>query len=363
MLAIVDYLNNNTLESITEKYAINYRSHQDFPNLYSFKYNMIDSPMNEEVVKDARGIILDANDNWSPISMAYRKFFNYREGNADMIDWNSARILEKLDGSLMTMYYYDGAWRVSTSGTPDAKVNVGDFDFTFEQLFFKTYVELGYEVPTNTNLCYSFELMTKYNRIVVQHDKPRLVLHGIRDMLTLDELNFEKVQLIGALINCEVVSSYPLCSLNAVVESCLTLNPMKQEGYVVVDKHFNRIKVKSPQYVALHHMVDRFSRKYMMQIILTNECDEFLNYFPEHKELYYETKDKYDNLIELLETVYEEHKYLSSKYFGLATKNIPLQGALFMVKNGKADSIRDYFQKQIKLKGIKVVAKHLLQNI
>ena len=35
------------------------------------------------------------------------------------IDWGTARVYEKLDGSLMTLYRYGGAWQVASSGLPD----------------------------------------------------------------------------------------------------------------------------------------------------------------------------------------------------------------------------------------------------
>ena len=36
----------------------------------------------------------------------YVKFFNHGESNADIIDWKTARVYEKLDGSIITMYWY-----------------------------------------------------------------------------------------------------------------------------------------------------------------------------------------------------------------------------------------------------------------
>ena len=42
------------------------------------------------------------------------------ESSADAIDWSTARVMEKLDGSLATLYWYKGEWHVSSSGVPDA---------------------------------------------------------------------------------------------------------------------------------------------------------------------------------------------------------------------------------------------------
>jgi hypothetical protein len=49
-------------------------------------------------MQDCRGIILEKG-TWNVMSLAFRKFFNAEEGNAHKIDWKTAKILEKLDGS------------------------------------------------------------------------------------------------------------------------------------------------------------------------------------------------------------------------------------------------------------------------
>jgi hypothetical protein len=62
------------------------------------------------------------------------------------------------------------------------------------------------------------------------------------------------------------------------------------EGFIVRDVNWNRLKIKSPQYVALSHLSLKDKKgingKYMLSIIRTNEGDEFLSYFPEHSTLY-----------------------------------------------------------------------------
>ena len=66
-------------------------------NLVMFKYNQIDSDFSIPLVKEARGLILDADTN-EIISFPFTKFFNFGETNAAEIDWKSASILKKVDG-------------------------------------------------------------------------------------------------------------------------------------------------------------------------------------------------------------------------------------------------------------------------
>ena len=57
-----------------------------------------------------------------------------------------------------------------------------------------------------------------------------------------------------------------------------------------------RIKIKSPQYVAIAHLRSGFSSRRMLEIVATNEGEEFLNYYPEWTDLYHHIRAKYDAL-------------------------------------------------------------------
>ncbi len=106
-------------------YAIKVVAHRQYPHLISLKYSQIDSPMGEKIVQQCRGIVLDRSQDWAIVSYPYDKFFNYGEGHRATVNWSTARVYEKLDGSLMTLYFYEGAWHVQSSGTPDAGGEVG----------------------------------------------------------------------------------------------------------------------------------------------------------------------------------------------------------------------------------------------
>ena len=121
MLELQKYLQTHSLEELTEQYGIKVVQSVKYPELYLFKYSQIDSPMGEKIVQESRGIILDSSTvEWLPVSRPYDKFFNYSEGHAAEIDWSTARVYDKLDGSLVTLYWYGDKWNVATSGNPDA---------------------------------------------------------------------------------------------------------------------------------------------------------------------------------------------------------------------------------------------------
>lgn len=107
MINLVENLRAIGLKTLEKKYAININRHKKYPNLVCLKYSHRDSPFNEKIVCQARGIILDEAANWQIVSYPYDKFFNHGEQYAAAIDWNSAKVYDKLDGSLMVLYYYD----------------------------------------------------------------------------------------------------------------------------------------------------------------------------------------------------------------------------------------------------------------
>src|SRR5690606_23780909 len=130
----------------------------------------------------------DAADNWRVVARPFDKFFNIGEEHAAQIDWDSAAVLEKLDGSLMILYYYAGDWRVASSGTPDASGNPHNSMLfaSFADLFWHTFHIEKYDVPPTSlrDWTFMFELMTPHNRVVVPHKDFRLTPIGARNSVT-----------------------------------------------------------------------------------------------------------------------------------------------------------------------------------
>ena len=345
-LELVKFLRNGGKpEELTEKYAIKVARHGKFPNLLLFKYNQIDSPMGEQIVQESRGIVLDSTDSWRVICYAYKKFFNRGEGHAAPIDIATAKIMDKLDGSIMTIYRYANDWHVASSGMPDAAGTVNTLlgDMSFAQLFWKTWADLRYSLPnTKDNRNYSFEMITPYNRIICVYKQPQIVLHGVRDLDTLQELEPER---IAKQNGWECVKSYKMNSLDDVVALANTLNPIDNEGFVACDAQFRRVKIKSPQYVALAHIKEGMSLRRMIEIVRANESEEYLVHFPEFKALHYEIKGKLDVFAEEIEETYAAHKDIAvQKDFALAVCKKPYAGILFALRKGDFPSVKQALQ-------------------
>ena len=74
-----------------------------------FNYDMIESDNSEQIVREARGLVLEIPDNQDlPVKIArkgFDRFYNYGEKYAAEIDWDSASATIKEDGTLIFISY------------------------------------------------------------------------------------------------------------------------------------------------------------------------------------------------------------------------------------------------------------------
>lgn len=245
--------------------------------------------------------------------------------------------------SLLIMYYYNGGWEVTTSGSADAGGNVGLTTRTFREYFWDTARDT---LPANwlekarEDHCYMFELMGPDNRIVVYHPEAHLKLLGCRNLKTLQEIPVKEA--IKHFYGVEPVREFQLSSVDEIISTFETLSPTSQEGYVVVDASFNRIKIKSPAYVAIHHAKDGLSTKAFVEIARTGEVWEMIAHFPEYEEPLNEAKQRFSSLVKRLEESYAKIADIENqKEFALANK-CEVPGALFALRSGKVASIREF---------------------
>lgn len=269
--------------------------------LVMFKYSQFDSDFMNPLVRECRGIILD-EDTFDVVSYAFDKFGNYGEPYCPEIDWKTARVGEKLDGSLCKFIKFpDGNLLVSTNGSIDAfkaglQDQIGCPYSTFGELVVEA-VRVEAEcrnMPTSDGklawladmlepgYTYMFELTSPYNKIVVPQTETRLNFLGCRNNETFEEIYFTDHPLAGVFRTPKV---FPLGSLEECVSAAKELT-LDHEGYVVCDAAFNRVKVKSPLYVSAHYMRSddgSLSHRRAAELIKENQTDEFLTYFPEFK--------------------------------------------------------------------------------
>jgi hypothetical protein len=304
--------------------------------------------MAEPLVQDCRGLILDAEFNWAIVSMSFRKFFNYGENLAAKINWSTATVLEKVDGSLCTLYAYDNSWQVATTGQADAGGRVGKNNhFTFSEYFWDTFRESGMVLPPPDGAtCFFFELTGPLNRVVVEHAQPKLTVLGCRHLPSLEE---SPPSTAAALLQCQspdaVVRTFPAArSFDALASSFDAISPLLQEGYVVVDGQWNRVKVKHPGYVALHHALSLRGvgrLRAIAHVVRSNEAPEIRASLPALDAAVADAVRRYEALVAAVEAdMARLAGCADQRAFALAAAKAPWSGVLFRLRKGTSTTAR-----------------------
>ena len=359
-----EHLRKFGLEATVDKFKLKIKTYK---HKTLFKYDQLATPtmMGYPEVQECRGLIL-VNNTWDVLSMAFEKFFNSEEGNAHKVDWNTAHVLEKLDGTCIQVYYdwNNMTWYAGTTGTADGEGEVNNkTGTTFNQLFWKT-VKDKYNLDAskfNAGYTYVFELTTPYNIVVKPHGESSATLLTVRNLETLEELSFDELTRVSEELGVPRVKSYDL-NVKNVGTLLKTFDKMSwhDEGYVVVDAKHNRVKIKNPAYVAVHHLKGKTAEHNILTIVKTNEIEEFASTFPERKDELYKLKTNYDLLITKLNSVWDELKTLRPKNITPQEKKKYAQsvfevcdkrevknftGLFFGLNDGKISSVEDFMLK------------------
>lgn len=274
-----------------------------------FKYNQITSDFHEEICKEARGLILDSQNDFRVVRYAFKKFFNIDEGYTAHIDWDTAVATEKIDGSIMSVWYARGKWHLSTNGTIDAfkaELNgVGPYK-NFGELF-ESVLPLSTFTNYNKHRCWTFELVSPYNKVVIDYPETKVYLLSIRNMDSLEELNLDAVELLADANGLVVPERYDLnneADYRKVVEQM----PEGHEGIVVRDAAGQRVKIKTLLYLEMHKAKNNgvITLERIVDLIRANDHYEFLSYFPEYQPIFDNVKRQIDNTEVVLEKVRQD---------------------------------------------------------
>lgn len=287
----------------------------------SFKYRQECSDFSIPLVREARGCVFREAESWPCVCRGFDKFFNYGEKFADEIDWETWRVMEKVDGSLIKVFYYNGWYAVSNSGWPLTEVETGNPKYkTFSEVFYLALEEIGYSSlksfaegeRLSKVRTYMFELVSPYTRVTIPYPETELYYLGERARVVHTEFFLpEKRKCV------EIPKIYEMKSVEEVLKSAEEL-PWDEEGYVVVDENFNRVKVKSPKWVLAHYMRNNnvVTKRRLMEVILAGEVEEFMTYADDYRlelEELLRKKSSLQKEAELLRSLLRSHFSFTSQ--------------------------------------------------
>ena len=245
------------------------------------------------------------------VCRAFDKFGNYGEGYTDEIDWSTAQVQEKVDGSLIKVFYHNNSWHIATNGAINAYDCIvykedKETNKTYGSIFnfaLRGHLNQFFE-SLDKDYTYMFELVSPYTKLVVEYPDTALYYLSRRSIHTMKEDNArpETFEEFGILFP----KTYSLKTLEDCLAYVKTMDK-NEEGFVVKDAAFHRIKIKSPEYLLAFRSKNNgvLSTKRIIKMIREESIDDLLAYCPEYKERVDIVINKYKILIHSFEEEYQ----------------------------------------------------------
>jgi hypothetical protein len=339
-----------TFEALLADHGVKAKPHN---GKVSFVYDQLAAKNSDPLACQCRGLVL-REGTWDVVAYPFSRFFNHGQVEAAAIDWATARFEDKLDGTLIIAYWDDvpGRWMCATRSMCEAHGDINGAG-TFAELADRaaraegvgaaSMHDLFEGVALDRGCTFMFELTGPYNTIVCQYDDLKLTLLGARRLATFEELDPTRDDVNMGL---STVRTWHFDNIDHLVEVIRDWDPKHFEGVIVKDAAFNRIKVKSPKYLAVAHATDSLGSSWrsVCEAVLSGAADDIGDMLPPLiRERVDVVKVAVTAAVAQAETdllampVTDDMKAFAAE----ATKSL-WPAALFSVKRGKAGSVAEF---------------------
>ena len=106
----------NILSKYIDEGLVIKQVHSTLPlSIYNYSRECQYSGKWDDITLNCRGLVLDNDGN--VIAKPFPKFFNYEELKPEDIPNENFEVYEKMDGSLGSVFNYDGEWYMATRGS------------------------------------------------------------------------------------------------------------------------------------------------------------------------------------------------------------------------------------------------------
>jgi hypothetical protein len=333
-MEVLKYLETKPLDVLNEELGIKHKLYEN--GLCVLNYDQINSPKFNPIVKECRGLIIDTL-SLRPVSRTFNRFFNLNEDPNDPFNPNRIkRIEEKADGSLMSVYWYDDQWHVASRGNAYAEGST-PYGKSFRDVFLEIIgISLNKFMANMPNeYSFTFEMCSIYNKVVKLYEIPVLYLLNAVEVNTGKEMDNELLDHYATVLSVKRPKTYDIHFDH--IHTSFKDFPATEEGYVIIDDDNNRVKVKNPTYVELHHLKGNgeITPKRITNVIFNGELEEVINYFPEYREFFEPYQAAYDLMVDEINQIWDTiSKIDEQKEFALTIKDLPYKSILFSMKKG-----------------------------
>lgn len=326
------------LEKLKSEFALNVYEHPTLP-LLGLKYT-VDSPRTHPITREARGLVLE-KDTWKCVAKPFNRFFNVGEVAEEYskFHWPRFDCIEKVDGSLIVLYNYEGKWLVNTSGSFGLG-QAQNFDDSWANLFWK-FAQFD-KSKLFDEYTYIFELCTPYNRVVKEYAAPTTFLLGVNWLGP----NFELTESAVTTVAKEIGANRPIIH-QATSEDCVralmeSLEDQDEvhEGVILRDKNNMRYKWKTQKYINLHHLSDNGNvilPKNLTRIVLNGDMDEVLTQRSDLLTALTQVSLSIAKLEDDVFRLFASNAHKSQKEYAMAVKGHKFSWLLFQLRKGASN--------------------------
>ena len=269
-------MNELTLQKCLEYEKLGWlNSHEsEDGKLIGFKYSLqtVYDHAWDEITLCCRGIVFDKATG-DIVAWPFNKFFNTEEiwtEDGQLAEVGKIlqklghgyepkmtrffRAMDKIDGSLGILFYYDGKWIIKTGGSfnsDQAKWAQKWIDKCVGQEILDRYLDYGWT--------YCFEIVTKEDPHVCHYNYEGLVLLGALDENHVESEMIDIVEIAGR-IGVRYSAMKEFKTYQEMVKYARALD-VDHEGFVVTFDSGFKVKVKGMEYLSKFHMISGITKK------------------------------------------------------------------------------------------------------
>ncbi len=271
----------------------------------------------------------------------FERFFNYQETVAHPVNLTNSYMLEKLDGTCVSIFFPEGdyknpAWSTRQMFSRHKKDNElmlrsikTDVEFYLLPLIGEYVKKIDFS-QIDPNYTYVFEFIHSESSVLTVYSENDygLYLINARNLNTLNEVCENTLNVLSSKMN--TMRPQLLEPINDITQAFKRLeiavqNRQMFEGYVFRDiETGNRVKFKDKNYVEVHHNIDNTSRTLVPKII-SGEIEEYLSYFPFLRKKVEIIKEKRNEVLkEIFLNVKEFYKFGTKKELASYLKDVKI---------------------------------------
>jgi hypothetical protein len=284
-------------------------------DLYLVKYNKQECDMSNNDVKNCRGLIAQMSNN-KLVCLPPIKSEIYRQDQ----DWSKVRVEDFIDGTNINLFYHNGEWKISTRSNIGANCRWSSNRY-FSDLFTESSTSINF-AELDQDLFYSFVLLHPENIIVTKYTIPTIVLISVGKVSDGKYINMGLENVRGYYGQFPFVHNFE--TIDQANEYVSKLD-FQYQGLVLKygDNFERRSKIRNSNYNYVKCLKGNTNNlKYVYLESLQNKTTtEYLNFFPEHTELFNGFNKEFKDMIQ---TIYNNYT-LYHKRKEIDIKDIPYQ--------------------------------------